>query len=120
MYKYIILFFMFVVINSCKTPDEDIAPAKSAAAKIVRFRVYRNVNIYYDAAIGDSTIAVAIPDGIDRSALHPEVLVSSGATVFPESGDLENFTGKVNYTVTSENGEVTKIYEVEVKNGLIE
>lgn len=116
MNKYIIFFFLLLGLGACKAPDQDVVPAKSAAAKIVRFRIYQNVNTFYDATIGDSTIVITIPIEVDRSTLRPEVLVSSGAIVSPKSGEIENFTGIFNYTVVSESGKITKVYAVEVKN----
>ena len=90
MNKYIIFFFLLLGLGACKTPDQDVVPAKSAAAKIVRFRIYQNVNTFYDATIGDSTIVITIPIEVDRSTLRPEVLVSSGAIVSPKSGEIKN------------------------------
>ena len=55
-----------------------------------------------------------IPEGIDKSAIRPQVLVSAGAVVTPKSGELQDFTNPVEYKVVSENGENTKTYMITV------
>jgi hypothetical protein len=51
----------------------------------------------------DTTIAVIVPYGTDRSALVPTI-THTGASISPESGTAQNFTNPVKYTVTAENG----------------
>lgn len=115
-YIYLLLLALICGLAACETPEEGLMPMPSSNADIVRFRIYQNQNIYFDAAIDDeaNTIQVAIPEGIDLSAIRPEVLISEGATVTPASGDLQNFTTPVEYTVVSESGENTKVYTVTV------
>ena len=117
MKKYIYLLFALVCLFSCEKPEEGLVPAPSNNAEIVRFRVYQNQNIYYDATIDQENLTVevtGVAPGIDLSAIRPEVLVSEGATVTPASGDVQDFTGPVSYTVVSESGENTQVYTVTV------
>ena len=117
MKKYIYLLFALVCLFSCEKPEEGLVPAPSNNAEIVRFRVYQNQNVYFDGAIDQEALTIevtGIPSGIDLSAIRPEILVSEGAVVTPASGDVQNFTVPVDYTVVSESGENTQIYTVTV------
>lgn len=62
----------------------------------------------------ENSVQVTIPEGIDKSAIRPQVLVSAGAVVTPKSGELQDFTNPVEYKVVSENGENTKTYMITV------
>lgn len=116
MKKYIFLFFMLLGIVGCEKPEEGVQPELSINADIVRFRIYQNQNIYFDGTIDkeENVIAITIPQGIDITAIRPEVLISNGAKVTPKSGEIQNFTTPVTYEVISENGENTKTYQVTV------
>jgi hypothetical protein len=50
------------------------------------------------------TITVNVPAGTDVTALTPSITVSTGATVNPASGVVNNFTNPATYTVTAEDG----------------
>ncbi len=52
--------------------------------------------------------------GTDVSALTPEITISTGATISPESGQAVDFTNPVEYTVTAEDVTVTKVWTVTV------
>ena len=97
-------------------PEEGLVAEKSVNADIVRFRIYQNQNIFFDGTIDQegNTVQVTIPEGIDKSAIRPQVLVSAGAVVTPKSGELQDFTNPVEYKVVSENGENTKTYMITV------
>lgn len=116
MKRYIYLVFMLMCIISCEKPEEGLVAAKSTNADIVRFRIYQNQNLFFDGTIDKegNTVQVTIPQGIDKSALRPQVLVSSGAVVTPRSGELQDFTHPVEYKVISEDGENTKTYTITV------
>ena|GEM_PF-5671015 len=59
------------------------------------------------------------PEGTDLKHLIPHVEVSKGATVYPPSGAITNFSEPVDYTVISENGQHTTYYTVEVRLPLV-
>jgi predicted DNA-binding antitoxin AbrB/MazE fold protein len=61
----------------------------------------------------ENTIRVRVPYKTDIDSLKPIIKVSEGATVNPESGEINNFTDEVIYTVTAEDGTVRK-YTVKV------
>ncbi|MDR1155752.1 MAG: DUF5018 domain-containing protein [Bacteroidales bacterium] len=116
MKKYIVLFCMLLAAFACDKPEEGLTPQLSVNADIVRFRIYQNQNVYFDGQIQETTIRVTIPAGIDKTRIHPEILLSAGATANPSSGTVQDFSNTVQYVVTSENKEVTKTYEVIVNN----
>ncbi len=62
------------------------------------------VNVYYTYGSQQSG---------DLTALKPVIEVSAGATVSPASGEAQNFTSPVEYTVTAQDG-TTKLYTVTV------
>lgn len=116
MKKYIYLLFMLICIAGCEKPEEDLLLVPSSNADIVRFRIYQNQNIFFDGSIDkeENTIQITIPEGISKINIRPEVLISAGATVTPKSGDPQDFTTPVEYTVVSESGKSTKTYMVTV------
>ncbi len=66
------------------------------------------------ATIGANTVTLQVDPLADLSALSPNITLSGGATIVPNSGISQNFTGgPVNYTVTAEDGS-TKVYAVTV------
>ena len=50
------------------------------------------------------TIIVEVPFGINITALVPTIAISNGATVNPTSGEPQDFTNPVTYTVRAEDG----------------
>ena len=59
------------------------------------------------------TVTVQMPQGTDVTELVPTIEVSEGATVSPASGEAQDFTNPVSYTVTAQNG-TTAVYTVTV------
>ncbi len=59
-----------------------------------------------ETVIENKTVHVEVPFGTDLTSIAPEIEVSYGATISPESGQSVDFslTGSVTYTVTSESG----------------
>lgn len=62
----------------------------------------------------DGTITFKVLDGADITALVPTITVSEGATVTPASGEAQDFSNPVTYTVVSEDYGTTTTYEVSV------
>jgi hypothetical protein len=64
--------------------------------------------------VGDEAlINVTLPSGTDVSNLAPDIVVPEGATVIPASGEPQDFTNPVIYTVTLSNG-ASKSYTVKI------
>lgn len=62
-----------------------------------------------------STVTFRVKPGTDRSRLAPQFVVTEGATLSPASGSVQDFTdGSVVYTVTSEDGDWQRVYNVSV------
>ena len=59
------------------------------------------------------TVSLTMPEGTDVTGLVPTIEVSEGATVSPASGEAQDFTNPVDYTVTALNG-TTAVYMVTV------
>ena len=68
-----------------------------------------------DGVINEATkmVVVTMPEGTDVSQLVPTIEVSEGATVNPASGEAQDFTNPVTYTVTAKNS-TTAAYTVTV------
>lgn len=60
------------------------------------------------------TVAIAMPNGTDVSALEPVITVSDYASVNPASEEAVDFTNTVSYTVTAEDGTTTQDWMVTV------
>lgn len=60
------------------------------------------------------TVLANFPEGSDVTHLTPQIVVSEGATVNPASGEAQDFTNPVVYTVTAANGTVCE-YTVTVE-----
>ena len=96
---------------AAEPPGTDPGAQEPAEGKIAEF------------AIGDSKgeiddsidkITVRLPHGMTADGLIPEITLSGTNTVSPASGEKQDFTNPVEYTVYSETGEVLRIYTVEV------
>jgi hypothetical protein len=85
----------------------------SNAAEILSFTIPNQVgsSVVNSAA---ATISINVPFGTDVTALVPTITLSSGATVNPASGVAQNFASPKQFTVTAQNGIVTKIWTVTV------
>lgn len=84
-----------------------ISVARNDAKDITSFQILGNTG-----TIGASTIALTVPFGTNVTSLMPTV-TTTGASVSPESGMVQNFSAPVTYTVTAEDGS-TKSYVVTV------
>ena len=66
-------------------------------------------------------VLVTMPEGTDVTNLVPTIVVSEGATVSPDSGEAQDFTSPVIYTVTAINGTTaTYTAKVFVEGGEVE
>ena len=86
---------------------------KSAEAHILDFSIPEQTQpaeIDYEKM----TITVNVPFGTDVTALTPEIEISAGASVSPASGEAQDFSQPVKYTVTAEDGKSRSEYTVTV------
>ena len=93
---------------------------KSNVAKITKFDVETEGNVLNIGVIDDvnMTIKVEVPKGTDLKKISPIIETAENATVNPASDEEKDFSGAspVQYTVTSEDTTVTKIYNVTVRH----
>lgn len=61
-----------------------------------------------------STVNIVMPFGTNVTALIPTITISTGATVTPLSGVVQDFTSNVTYTVTAEDATTIKTWTVNV------
>lgn len=87
-------------------------PSVSSAAEIISFEIPGQAG---SAIINSSaaTVEAEVLPGTELSSLIPEIGISDGATIDPESGVAQDFTSPVTYTVTAEDLS-TKIWTVTV------
>ena len=64
--------------------------------------------------INGTNITFKVAEGADITALVPTITISEGATITPASGEAQDFTNPVTYTVVSEDYGTTKSYSVSV------
>ncbi|MEO9510874.1 MAG: BspA family leucine-rich repeat surface protein [Flavobacteriaceae bacterium] len=62
----------------------------------------------------DHTVSIAVPFGTNVSVLTPEFTLSEGASSNPASGEAQNFTSAVTYTVTAADGTTVQDWTVTV------
>lgn len=100
---------------SCSKPDNDpltggqnTLSEKSEEKNILTFKLLEQT-----ATINNTTnkVELTLPNGTTLNSLIPEITVSSKSSISPKSGDAQNFSSPVIYTVTAENG-TTKDYSV--------
>ncbi len=90
-----------------------VAAAPSSDAGIITFGIDGQTG---EAVIDtvNHTVSVEMPFGTDVTALAPTLEVSAGATVVPASGEPQDFSNPVTYTVTAEDGTTTVEWTVTV------
>ncbi len=93
----------------------EVTPGLSSSpdAEILSFELEEQTG---DAVIdaGAATIDIEVLYGTDVTDLAPTIEVSTGAMIMPESGEAQNFTAPVVYTVTASDYETTKDWTVNV------
>lgn len=100
-------FFLGSLVTSC-IKDE----ALNAEADIMTCTVPGDV-LNREPIIGNEQIALPLRKGADITKLAPEFTLTDGATIFPPSGTVRNFTtDTLTYTVTSQDGNWKKKYKV--------
>ncbi len=98
------LLFICAVLFSCCHKDKisPVAPTKSTEKNILSFTFIGLPKGEIDQI--KRTIQFNMSAGTNITALKPVIQVSDKATVNPPSGQAQDFTNKVTYTVTAEDG----------------
>lgn len=89
--------------GSIAPPEEDLPEAK-----ILQFTLSNPSSI----ATSGTNITMTLPFGTNVTSLAPEFVLSPGATSNKLSGSAQNFTGTVEYTITSSDSAVIQVYSV--------
>ncbi len=107
------LLVICAIIFSCCHKDKisAVAPIKSTEKNILSFTFIGLPKGEIDQT--KKTIQFTVPTGTIVTGLKPVIQVSAKATVNPPSGQAQDFTNKVTYTVTAEDGS-TQEYKVSV------
>lgn len=100
-----------VLFVQCSEDDES---SQSPSNEITNFSI-SSLNPAVSGTIDEQngTVSLELPSGTDISALIPNITVSEKATITPASGESQDFTEPVIYTVTAENGNIAE-YTVSV------
>ncbi|MGE5480243.1 MAG: right-handed parallel beta-helix repeat-containing protein [Chloroflexota bacterium] len=112
-------FGLFVVavamlgLASC-SDDNSNNPNTNGSAQVTSFK-FEGISPVAVGVIDQTakTIKVTVPSTTDVTYLAPTIVVSSGASVDPQSGVFMDFTNPVQYTVTSSDNK-TAVYTVTV------
>lgn len=116
-YKLVLLlntFILALTLNSC-IKDEPLGKETD----ILSFKIEEEG--YLSSEVSNDRVNVTVSNGVKLSAVTPIIEVSSGATITPASGGVQDFSnGSVTYKVTSEDKKYSKEYKVSfVKSSLI-
>ncbi|MFW6232879.1 MAG: DUF5018 domain-containing protein, partial [Bacteroidota bacterium] len=112
MKKYLVNFLAVFVIaaisaglNSCSDDDNPANPDKSSSKQIVSFK-FEGFSPVIMGSIDQSlmTVTAEVPAGTDMTSLVPTIAISAKATIDPTSGEAQDFTQPVVYTLTAEDG----------------
>ncbi len=111
--KWVISLILILTITSCIQEE-----APNAEADIETCTLPDNLLIR-EPVIENERVILIVRDGADITKLAPEFTITPGATISPASGTTLNFSEPQTYTVTSEDGNWKKVYEVSVKSFVI-
>jgi len=114
-----VLEFTLVVNDGSRDSDPDIVRATvinldslSRDAYIDSVTLPQLDSFALDTA--SALVTMYLPYGTDTRSLAPGFVLSDGAFVSPPAGSIHDFTLPVYYTVTAEDGETSRIWQVEV------
>lgn len=112
-YRIVCLYLCIMQISCIK--DE----APNAEADIIACTVPADI-LRRSPVIENNRVTVMVRAETDLTALAPEFELTPGATISPASGTVRDFSSSQYYTVTSEDGNWTKEYEVSFVVGEIQ
>ena len=105
-------------LNACDVEKEPYIQGAENEKMILKFEVG---DVAGTVDEDTKTVVIDFAAGTDVSHLTPTITISTYATIEPESGEAQDFTDPVTYTVTAQNG-TTAAYTVTVtvEGGTIE
>ncbi len=103
----ILLTTILITLAACQSDDSaELSPKKN----ITTFSI---LNVKGTIDTTNKTITIELPENTDISSLSPEISISDKASVSPKSGQAQDFTNPIIYTVTAEDKSTQK-YTVNV------
>ncbi|MCK8521897.1 DUF5018 domain-containing protein [Aquimarina sp. D1M17] len=117
MKKFTFLIYLFTITSltlvSCA--DDDAQDIEESSANLIVSFSFDIDSETYTGTIDDTnnTINLVLPFKTELTSLSPTIDISTKAEVAPLSGEAQNFTDAIIYTVTAENGD-TRTYTVNV------
>ncbi|PIB35056.1 hypothetical protein BFP72_06425 [Reichenbachiella sp. 5M10] len=105
-----------VLINDFGWTIGDAGAACSDESDIVAFDVTKQLSCEIDAENHTVTVTIAKTD--DRTSFSPVIATSTNSQVSPASGELQDFSAPVIYTVTAENGSEQE-WVVTIENAIL-
>lgn len=104
----VMILFAVSLLTACK--EDEVEPGE---ASIISFKVG---DVTATINEGSKTITADLAPGTDLTALQPEIMISTGATITPASGTATDFTNPVSYTVKDISATITNVYTVTLKS----
>lgn len=99
-------FGLVFLVGSC---DKESTNPTPGGASIISFSA-EGVNGTINES--DKTVSLELPPSADITKVTPTITLSTGATVSPASGSVQNFSNPVTYTVTDQTKQVSNTYTV--------
>jgi hypothetical protein len=96
-------------------PTEEPGKENPDAPAIMLFSI-EGIEGIINGDANPKTITLTLPGGMAREDLVPEITLSEGAVVSPLSGEAQDFTQPVDYTLLRESDGAQTIYRVTVRN----
>ncbi len=106
--KWIILTIIIYILTGC---IKDELP--NTEADITHCSVWQ-ISLIRPPEISNDEVKLYTDAWTDVSEVAPEFILTPGATIFPESGTVHNFSRPQLYEVTSEDGKWKKVYTVKI------
>jgi len=103
--KTMVLLFLFMLGFSIFTACEGDSGSVDILDKVNSITAFDFIAPVVNGTINESqhTIKVTVPNGTDVTALEPTI-THTGAGISPDTGDSQDFTNPVTYTVTAADG----------------
>ena len=102
---------LLLLAMGCSASDaSNTNPSQNSDKAITAFALLKADNpqlpsdIMANVNTNTKTITLLLPFGTVTAQLVPTITISTGASVFPTSGNAQDFGGTLNYTVTAEDG----------------
>lgn len=104
--NYILFVSVIIIAVSCEKSE---STTKSNQARLIKLSCSFGEGVMN---ADTSQVIVKAPEGTDITQIIPQFQISENATIYPASGVATDFSSPVNYTITSEDKSVVKVFKV--------